>query len=201
MISEVSGVVLSLRLDAAVLAVGGVGLLLSATPNTLASLRVGTPARLATSLVVREDSLTLFGFADDDARDTFELVQTVSGVGPRLALAIMAVHDPQTLRAAVASEDLTALMRVPGIGRKGAQRMVLELGDRLGPPASATAVSAMPSAAVDVGVRAQVVSALVGLGWAAKQADDAVIAVAPDGDAVVEAAALLRSALRHLGRP
>ena len=127
MIASVHGTVLAVRLDAAVVEVGGVGLLVQATPTTLAGLRVGSTARLATSLVVREDSLTLFGFADADEREVFEVVQTVSGVGPRLALAMLAVHTPDGLRRAVAAEDLAALQRVPGIGRKGAQRIVLEL--------------------------------------------------------------------------
>ena len=127
MIASVRGRVLAVRLDCAVIEVGGVGLLVLATPATLAGLRIGDEAELATSLVVREDSLTLFGFADADERDVFETVQTVSGIGPRLALAMLAVHAPDGLRAAVAAQDLTALIKVPGIGRKGAQRIVLEL--------------------------------------------------------------------------
>ncbi|CAA9419060.1 MAG: RuvA, partial [uncultured Quadrisphaera sp.] len=137
MIASVRGPVLALRLDAAVVDVGGVGMLVHATPSSLADLRPGTEATLHTSLVVREDSLTLYGFADDDERDVFEAVQTVSGVGPRLALAMLAVLSPEDLRRAVAGDDLTTLVKVPGIGRKGAQRMVLELGDRLGAPSAA----------------------------------------------------------------
>ena len=114
--------------------VGGVGLAVQCTPGTLAGLRVGQPARLATTLVVREDSLTLYGFADDDERPVFELLQTATGVGPRLAQAVLAVLPPDRLRRAVATEDLAALTRVPGIGKKGAQRLVLELKDRIGPP-------------------------------------------------------------------
>ena len=142
MIASVRGRVLAVRLDAAVVEVGGVGLLLQATPATLAELRPGAEAELATSLVVREDALTLFGFADADERDVFEIVQTVSGIGPRLALAMLAVHTPDGLRTAVAGGDLTALMKVPGIGRKGAQRIVLELTDRLGAPSAAAGVRA-----------------------------------------------------------
>jgi Holliday junction DNA helicase RuvA len=166
MIASVRGRVLQVRLDSAVLEVGGVGLLVQATPATLAELRTGTEAVLHTSLVVREESLTLFGFTDADDRDVFESVQTVSGIGPRLALAMLAVHTPEGLRRAVAEEDLAALQRVPGIGRKGAQRIVLELGDRLGPPSH----GASPAPADDVGGNpdaghGQVVDALVGLGW------------------------------------
>ena len=188
MIASVTGQVLSLRLDAAVVQVGGVGLLLQATPATLAELRLGQEATLATSLVVREDSLTLFGFADADERDTFEAVQTVSGIGPRLALAMLAVHTPDGLRRAVAMQDLTALTKVPGIGRKGAQRIVLELTDRLGAPVSASidSLPAAPASAVppQEAWRQQVTDALVGLGWQARQASEALDAVAgpPGGD-------------------
>ena len=203
MIASVRGRVLQVRLDGAVVEVGGVGMLVHATPTTLAGLRTGEEAALATTLVVREDSLTLFGFADGDERDVFEAVQTVSGVGPRLALAMLAVHTPDALRRAVAGEDLAALQRVPGIGRKGAQRLVLELGDRLGPAhgtggATADRPTAQPPAADQ---RGQVVEALVGLGWTAKAAEDAVLAVVPAGTPVPagEVADVLRSALRALG--
>ncbi len=199
MIASVHGTVLAVRLDAAVLEVGGVGLLVQATPTTLASLRVGQPGRLFTSLVVREDSLTLFGFADDDERDVFETVQTVSGVGPRLALAMLAVHTPDGLRRAVADEDLAALVRVPGIGRKGAQRIVLELGERLGPPLGA---GASAPAALSADHREQVVEALVGLGWPLRAAQDAVASVLDGATAPVgpdEVPGVLRAALRSLG--
>lgn len=199
MIASVHGTVLAVRLDSAVLEVGGVGLLVQATPATLAGLRVGQPGRLFTSLVVREDSLTLFGFADDDERDVFETVQTVSGVGPRLAMAMLAVHTPDGLRRAVAHEDLAALVRVPGIGRKGAQRIVLELGERLGAPAPAGGTAAVPSSADH---REQVVEALVGLGWPLRAAQDAVASVLDGSPAPVgadEVPGVLRAALRSLG--
>jgi holliday junction DNA helicase RuvA len=199
-IASVAGNVQAVRLDAAVVEVGGVGLLLHATPTTLAGLRVGAPARLATSLVVREDALTLFGFADADERDVFEILQTVSGVGPRLALAMLAVHTPDGLRRAVAGEDLAALKRVPGIGHKGAQRIVLELGDRLGAPVGSGPAQAPAAAADDR--RDQVVEALVGLGWTAKSATDAVATVLADTEGPVgadEVAGVLRAALRTLG--
>lgn len=198
MIASLRGPVLAVRLDAVVVEAGGVGLLAHATPGTLAGLRVGEQARLATSLVVREDALSLYAFADDDERDTFEAVQTVSGIGPRLALAMLAVHTPDALRTAVATEDLTALQRVPGIGRKGAQRLVLELADRLGAPTGAGGGTAAP---VRSDRRGEVVEALVGLGWNQKAAEDAVTAVVP-ADQSVEAgdvAAVLRGALRVLG--
>lgn len=204
MIASVRGTVQAVRLDAVIVEMGGVGLLVQATPATLAGLRVGDIALLATSLVVREDSLTLFGFADPDERAVFEIVQTVSGVGPRLALAMLAVHTPDGLRRAVATDDLAALKRVPGIGHKGAQRLVLELGDRLG-VLSATGDGVALQSAGGTDRRGEVVDALVGLGWNAKSADDAVAgAIADNADVAaptsdLEVAGVLRAALRSLG--
>ena len=134
MIAHLRGTVAGVAPDGAVIEVGGVGMRVQCTPGTLATLKPGEPAQVATSLVVREDSLTLYGFSSDDERNVFELLQTASGVGPRLALAMLAVHAPDSLRRAVSTEDLAALTMVPGIGRKGAQRIVLEMKDRLGPP-------------------------------------------------------------------
>ena len=199
MIATLRGQVLGVRLDAAVVEVGGAGLLVLATPATLASLRVGEEARLATSLVVREDSLTLFGFADDDERDVFETVQTVSGIGPRLALAMLAVHTPDGLRRAVASEDLAALQRVPGIGRKGAQRLGLERADRGGAPTGGQDGATGRPAPSTGDRRTEVVDALVGLGWTLKVAQTAVDDAVPAEDTVTDVAAVLRSALRTLG--
>jgi Holliday junction DNA helicase RuvA len=207
MISSVSGQVAAIGPEAAVVEVGGVGLAVQCTPTTLASLRVGEPARLATSLVVREDSLTLFGFATDDERLVFDTLQGVSGVGPRIAQAVLAVHSPDAVRTAVASEDLGALMLVSGIGRKGAQRLVLELKDKLGVrQAGGPGVVRLPGSA-DVGAwREQLRSALTGLGWSAREVDDALLAVGPEAEAslalgeVPSVAALLRSSLRMLSR-
>jgi holliday junction DNA helicase RuvA len=211
-IASLRGRVVSLRLDAVVLEVGGVGLLVQATPGTLAELRPGQEAQLSTSMVVREDALTLFGFAEADERDVFETVQTVSGIGPRLALAMLAVHTPEGLRKAVASQDLTALMRVPGIGRKGAQRIVLELTDRLGAPSGGTtaaATGAGAAAGAPAPWRDQVLDALVGLGWPARQASEAVDSVVGTANSAVsvdltgdppDMAQVLRAALRQLGR-
>lgn len=203
MIASLVGTVAHVGLDRAVVEVGGIGYLVHATPPTLATLRVGSQARLATTLVVREDSFTLYGFTDDDERAVFETVQTVSGVGPRLALAMLAVHTPDALRRAVATEDLAALVRVPGIGRKGAQRIVLELAGKIGAPSGDDAPAAGATAGDDR--REQVVEALVGLGWTAKVAEDAVTTVVEQAgtDRVEEAdvASALRAALRLLGGP
>lgn len=198
MIAHVRGTVEQIGLDSVVVDVGGVGHLVHATPGTLATLRHGATATIPTSLVVREDSMTLFGFADADERDVFETLQTVSGVGPRLALAMLAVHTPDGLRAAVAGEDHKALVRVPGIGEKGAKRIVLELGDRLGPAAAVGAAQGAPPA--QAGARADVVAALVGLGWAVKQAEAATDEVLESGVANVgDTGGLLRAALQLLG--
>jgi Holliday junction DNA helicase RuvA len=202
-IASVAGQVTAIAPDAAVVEVGGVGLLVHCTPGTLANLRVGEPGRLATSLVVREESLTLYGFASDDERTVFEMLQTASGIGPRIALAMLAVHTPNALRVAVASADLKALTMVPGIGPKGAQRIVLELKDKLGTPEHAVN-AALNGQAKPSAWREQVHSGLVGLGYSARDADEAVAAVSPDADAEVAAgrspqvAALLKAALRSL---
>ena len=202
MIAFVSGRVAAAGPDGAVVEVGGVGLAVQCTPATLATLRVGDQAHVPTSLVVREDSLTLYGFADDDERTVFELLQTASGVGPRLALAMLAVHAPDALRRAVATEDLGALTRVPGIGKKGAQRIVLELRDRLGAPVGDEAGGAAGAGAPARSQpwREQVHAGLVNLGWSGKDADTAVDAVAADldGAETPPVAVLLKSALRKL---
>ncbi|MFE0346552.1 Holliday junction branch migration protein RuvA [Streptomyces griseoluteus] len=199
MIAFVSGTVAALAPDSAVVEVGGVGMAVQCTPDTLAKLRVGQEARLHTSLVVREDSLTLYGFADDDERQVFELLQTASGVGPRLAQAMLATHHPDALRRAVATADEKALTAVPGIGKKGAQKLLLELKDRLGAPVGAPAVGAP----VSQGWRDQLHAALIGLGYAPREADEAVTAVTPQAEAAggaPQVGQLLKAALQTLNR-
>jgi len=193
-IASVNGKVAAVGAAGAVVEVGGLGLAVSCTPATLARLRVGQPARLSTSLVVREDSLTLYGFGDDDERSVFELLQTASGVGPRLAQAVLSVLPPAEVRRAVATADVPALTRVPGIGRKGAERLVLELRDKIGAIEPAAPAGLTPTAPW----RDQVGQALVGLGWSPREADEAVAAVAPAADGQPDVPALLRAALRVL---
>jgi Holliday junction DNA helicase RuvA len=208
MIAHLSGTVAAVAPEGAVIEVGGVGLLVQCTPGTLAGLRTGEQARVATSLVVREDSLTLYGFASDDERNTFELVQTATGVGPRLAQAILAVLTPEALRRAIAAEDLATLTSVTGIGRKGAQRIVLELAGRLGSPADGvlTAATGASLAAGPQPWRDQVRAGLVSLGWQAREADQAILAVEPElagadgGLDEVSVSVALKAALRALGR-
>lgn len=205
MIAFVSGPVAALAPDSAVVEVGGVGMAVQCTPDTLSGLRVGQQTKLATSLVVREDSLTLYGFADDDERQTFELLQTASGVGPRLAQAMLAVHSPDALRLAVATGDEKALTAVPGIGKKGAQKLLLELKDRLGAPVGSAGRTGA-GAAAPAGWSDQLHAALIGLGYAGREADEAVSAVAPQAEAIAaeggtpQVGALLKAALQTLNK-
>jgi Holliday junction DNA helicase RuvA len=200
MIASVRGTIAALGPDGAVVEVGGVGLAVSCSPGTLARLRVGEAARLATSLVVREDSLTLYGFADDDERSLFELLQTANGVGPKLAQTMLAVHPPRELRRAIATSDYAALTAVPGIGRKGAERIVIELRDRIG-SIDGTDLDAAPLGLTAVAPwRDQLVHALAGLGFTGKEAGDAVDAVAADAGDAPDVPALLRRSIQLLGR-
>ncbi len=197
MISSVRGEILSISLDHVVIEVGGVGFAVQATPATLATLRRGDEARLHTALVVREDSLTLFGFADADARELFGLLQTVSGIGPRLALATLAVLDPDKLRSALVEGNITVLTQVPGIGRKGAERLTLELRDKV--TALAGPTDGSPAVTAPGALRGEVVEALAGLGFPAKQAEQAVDKVLAEGDGHTTSS-VLRASLATLGR-
>ena len=195
MIASVRGEVLEIGLNSAVIEVGGVGLDLRCTPETLSSLRKGQEAALPTSLVVREDSLTLYGFADSEEKELFELLQTASGVGAKTALTMLACLSPQVLRTSIVTEDVKMLTRVPGIGQKGAQRIILELKDRVG-----VATAAVAPAAPDNAWEQQVHTGLVGLGWSVREADGAVAAVRDEATDPVDVGALLRAALRTLGK-
>jgi Holliday junction DNA helicase RuvA len=178
-----------------VVTVGGVGLAVQTTPGTRARLRPGDEAALSTSLVVREDSLTLFGFETEDEREMFEVLQTASGVGPKVAQAVLTVHTPDAVRRALATEDLTALTLVPGIGRKGAQRMVLELKDKVG------LVGAGPTGTTG-SWRDTLAEALTGLGWSQPQADEVVVGLAAEHPGATDAdvPALLKQALARMAR-
>ena len=194
MIASIRGEVLEVALDHVVIEAAGVGYRVNATPSTLATLRRGAEARLVTAMIVREDSMTLYGFADSDSRDLFQTLLSVSGVGPRLAMATLAVHEAPTLRRVLADGDVTALTRVPGIGKRSAERMVLELSDKVGPGYATAGAPATNGHAV----RGPVVEALVGLGFAAKQAEEATDRVlAAEADATTSTA--LRAALSLLG--
>ena len=190
MISSVRGEVLDVALDHVVIEAAGVGYKLMAAPSTLATLRRGSEARL-----IAAKTMTLYGFPDADARDLFLTLLGVSGVGPKIALATLAVYDAQALRQALADGDVTALIRVPGIGRRSAERLVLELRDKIGPVGTSTASLAVNGHSI----RSPVVEALVGLGFAAKQAEEAtdkVLANEPESTT----STALRSALSLLGK-
>lgn len=171
MISHLTGTIVSTRLDGVVIDVGGVGMHVLCAPDTSVSLSVGVSATLVTSLVVREDSLTLYGFVNDAERDMWHLVQTVSGIGPKVALAFVAVLSPEDASSALVEGDVATLTRVPGIGKKGAERLIVELKDKVCAPGVSSSQTAE-------GWRTQVREALVGLGWSAKESDKAIDAVA-----------------------
>jgi Holliday junction DNA helicase RuvA len=201
MIALVSGEVMGADASSVIVSVSGLGLRIFCPPGLAANLTIGQQTRLHTSLVVREDALTLYGFASQADRDCFELVRTASGIGPRIAMAVVSVLGPAGLVAAVRSENLATLIKVPGIGRKGAQKMVIELKDKvltlgLGDGGD-TAEAVTP-----LDWRAAVASGLEGLGWssrdAARACDDVEEMVARDPDMPVSA--ILRAALQHLAR-
>jgi holliday junction DNA helicase RuvA len=195
MIASIRGEVCEVALDHVVIEACGVGYRVNATPSTLATLRRGTDARLVTAMIVREDSMTLYGFSDSDSRDLFQTLLSVSGVGPRLAMATLAVHEASALRKILSDGDVTALTRVPGIGKRSAERMVLELRDKVGHVAQVAGVPATNGHAV----RSPVVEALVSLGFAAKQSEEATDKVlADESDATTSSA--LRAALSLLGK-
>lgn len=200
MIATLTGTVSSLGLDSLVLDVRGVGYLVRTTPAALAHTRHGAELTLHTELVVREDSMTLYGFPAPAEAEAFRVVQSVSGIGPRLALSVLAVLSPEDLARAVAAQDTKAITKVPGIGPKVAGRMMLELGGKLAPPADAAPVAgqAAPAAPVDA-ASAQVVEALVGLGWPEKSSATAVEETAAELGGAPEAGELLRGSLRRLG--
>lgn len=201
MIARLCGTVLAAGPTWIVVDLGGLGLRALTTPATSASARLGEPITLHTSLVVREDSLTLYAFADADERDAFELVQSASGIGPKIALATVSVLAPAQLRVAIASENLAALMKVPGIGRKGAERLVIELRDKVS-ALGADAPLAAQAAPTASDWREQVAAGLESLGWSAKDAAAAVERVAPlaEEDPAPGVAELMKAALRSLAR-
>ncbi len=200
MIAQLTGTVVQIGPTSAVLELGGFGVLALCSPNTVAGLRLGQRSTLSTSLVVREDSLTLYGFASAEERDFFELLLTATGVGPKLAQAALAVLTPDELRRAIATDNLVVLCKVPGIGSKGAQRIVIELKDKVGPAPVAEETASAPLRSD--GWRDQVAQGLQGLGWSARDADRACDDVSPlaEEDPQLSVAVLMRAALQSLAR-
>ena len=200
MIAHLTGNVTAVGATFVVLDVNGFGMRALCTPATCAAVRLGQQATLHTSMVVREDSMTLYGFAEADERDLFELVQSASGIGPKIAQAVVSVMGPDDFRAAIATENLVALCKVPGIGRKGAQKMVIELKDKV----NALGATTTPTP-VGVGAaqwREQVSDGLQGLGWNLKDAEAACDGVAHlvEEDPNVGIAVLMRQALASRAR-
>lgn len=167
MIALLTGTVKSLHADRVVIDVGGVGYVVTITPATLHHLAMGSVASLHTSMVVREDSMTLYGFADESAKNLFDVVQTVSGIGPKVALSIVSALSYEDLARAIAQEDISLISKVPGIGKKGAQRLVLELKGKL------IGESSIPIS-TSGSWRESVMSALVSLGFSQREADAAI---------------------------
>jgi holliday junction DNA helicase RuvA len=200
MIALLTGVVAQVGPTSAVIEVGGLGIQAVCSPNTVAGLRLGQRATLATSLVVREDSLTLYGFASSDEREFFELLLTATGVGPKLAQTALAVLSPDELRRAIATENLVQLCKVPGIGRKGAQRIVIELKDKIN--AVGQADGPAPTTGPAPTWRGQVTQGLQGLGWSARDAEAACEEVEhlAQEDPDINIAVLMRAALQSLAR-
>jgi holliday junction DNA helicase RuvA len=200
MIAQLTGVVAQVGPTSAVIEVGGLGIQAVCSPNTVAGLRLGQRATLATSLVVREDSVTLYGFASSDEREFFELLLTATGVGPKLAQTALAVLSPDELRRAIATENLVQLCKVPGIGRKGAQRIVIELKDKIN--AVGQAEGPAPTTGPAPAWRGQVTQGLQGLGWSARDAEAACEEVEhlAQEDPDVNIAVLMRAALQSLAR-
>lgn len=203
MIASLSGTVEHVALDRAVIAVGGLGVQFAATPQTLATLHEGRPGTVQTHLVVKEDALTLFGFADRHEREVFEVLLTANGVGPRLALAVLSVHHPEAVRRAVTEEDEKALTRVPGVGPKLARKIIVELSGRLAPTGEQVPEAQAPAEpAAQAAWHVDVVQAMAGLGWSEKEAlkaVDATVASRPELDEARDVAALLRATLRDVG--
>lgn len=198
MIASIRGTVAEIGLDRCVVETGGIGVLVHATPAALAGLRRGSEGMLHTELVVREDSLTLYGFDSVAARQLFLTVQTVSGVGPRLALAILATLEPDELTRALGAGDVKVLTRVPGVGKRTAERMVLELQDKVGPIPGATGQESA-TGSVTVPAATEVAEALEGLGFSSAEAEKTATAVLASDPGLGPAEAL-RLALKSLGK-
>lgn len=201
MISFLRGTVAHVGLSTAVIDLNGAGMSVFATPQTLSHLKVGAEAKLFTSMIVREDSLTLFGFADDEEREVFDVLLSVSGVGPRLALAVLAVHEPEAIRVAAHTGDGKAFTKVPGIGPKVAGRIVLELAGKLVPHGTGTGTA--PAVINTVEWKPQVVAAMTSLGWSEKDAAGSIDKAMADSPELADdgnVAQILRATLRWLGQ-
>jgi Holliday junction DNA helicase RuvA len=197
MIASLHGEVRALTLSSAVIEVGGVGMLVQIPSSVAADLRLGTPALLHTTLVVREDALTLYGFASISSRELFELLQTVTGIGPKVALSALSLYTEEALIDAIANENSAALEKIPGLGKKSASRILLELHDKVSANQSVARSPASPT------WRNQLHEALLSLGFSAREADQSIDIVAEELGAAITTSSvgdLLRMALAQRGR-
>ena len=192
MISRVLGTVAQVGVDDVVVVYGGLGFKVFIVPPLASELHKGEEIELYTHLIGREDALTLYGFKTEEERKVFEILMSVTGIGPRIGLAALSVFSPNDLRRAVADQDTATLSRIPGVGKKVASRMLVELGDKHGLPAQLPEASA-PSAGV---VEAEVKAALIGLGWNETKAESVLSELGGNG---LNASDLLRAALMKLG--
>lgn len=189
MIAFVKGTLTEISALGAIVDVGGVGMNLLTSANALKGKKVGDQVQVPTVMVVREDHMTLYGFADANEKDMFLLLQTISGVGPRMALNLISVMGEQKLSSAIANSDIGSLTAVPGIGKKGAQRLILELSDKIASPKNSAITS----------WRESLITALVGLGWNRKDASSAAEQVqTPENEADLSDS--LRAALKILSK-
>lgn len=191
MISFFQGEVQAIKTGQLVLVNGGFGLAVQVTGSAVSQVRHGEQVGLYTSLVVREDSLTLYGFLSEDERETFNVLQTVSGIGPRTALSALEVLSPDELRSAVTSGDEKTLQKIPGVGKKSAQRMLLEIGDKLGAPTGGLKATAPVADAEN-----EVIAGLITLGYSEANAASA---VEPFKNSGMTTSEMLRAALISLG--
>lgn len=201
MIASLRGTVITISLDSAVIECAGVGYLVKAAPNTLAQLTRGEETFILTTMVVKEDSQTLYGFLDDSTREMFALLQTVSGLGPRLALAAQSVYTTEELAGAISSSDAKTLQKIPGVGKRMAERMVVDLKDKVAgyvSPGGSTHEVASPQVDLSGHIAEQVIEALTGLGFTEKMAEPAVSQVLSENPDIQTSQAL-RAALSILG--
>ncbi len=202
MIDRIRGTVVAVGADHLSVDLGPIALRVLVPPQVSTSVRLGGEVHLHTAMVVREDGWTLYGFTEAEHCQVFEQVQTVSGIGPRIALALVSVLGPDDLRRAVETDDLAALTKVPGIGKKGAQRIVLELKDRLGPSIAGLAPAGSRG---DESWRTSVAAGLTSLGWNSREAEAAVEQLAGRLGEMTDVddpdvGTLLKEALRSLDR-
>ncbi len=190
MIARLRGAVLALKPPLAVIDVGGVGFKISCSQTALEQMSVGRPADLHTHLIVREDDLSLYGFASEDEAALFQLLLTVSGIGARTGLAMLSRLSPDAARTAIVNGQIDTLSRVPGIGKKTAEKIVFALRDKLG---GLDVAPTIPMSASDT----EVIAALTSLGYSIAEAQTALAGLPREGKLDLEEK--IRLALQRMG--